>query len=111
MERIGIDNLKIALVAAINFGESIEKNLDDGKITLAEALGIGAGHFGDIVRVLKNGTKIKAEFLDLDESERLELVELVKDELDLNNEHIEVIIEKAIEMLLSIEGLINYLKN
>lgn len=105
---IGIENLKIAVVAVINLGEKIEKNLaDDGKISLAEALSVGAGSFGDVIRLIKSGNAIKQEFIDLDDQERIELVDLVKEELDLNNDKVEIIIEKAVELLVNLEDLIS----
>ena len=105
---LGIENLKIGVVAAINLGEKIEKNYsDDGKITLAEALGIGASSFGDIMKVIKSGGQIKAEFLNLSAEERSELVSLVKEELDLENDKVEKIIENAVEFLLTLENLIS----
>lgn len=104
---LGIENLKIAIVASINLGEKIEKNYsDDGKITLAEALGIGASSFGDIMAVIKSGSEIKNEFLDLTAEERLELIDLVKSELNLEDEKTEKIIENAVEFLFSLEKLI-----
>lgn len=108
---IGISNLKIALVAVINLGEKIEKGLaDDGKISLAEALSIGASSFGDVVRFIKSGNAIKQEYTDLDDKERVELIDLVKEELDLENDKVEVIIEKAVELLVNLEDLISTIK-
>lgn len=110
-EKLGIESIKIAVIAAINLGEKIEKNLaDDGKISLTEALGIGAGSFTDVVKVLKSGSQIKDEFLDLDDDERTELIDLVKSELDLDNDKVEVIIEEAIVFLLQLDRLISSIK-
>ena len=107
-EKLGIENIKVALVAAIVFGQKIEKNLaDDGKISLTEALGIGATSFTDVVKVIKAGSKIKDEFIDLDDDERAEIIELVKNELDLENDKIELIIEKAVAFLVQLDELIS----
>lgn len=109
---VGIDNIKVAVVAAINFGEKIEKNLsDDGKISLIEALGIGATSFPDVMKIITSGPEIKAEFLDLDEDEKQELIDLVKEELDLDNDKVENIIETAIEFLEKLADLINSFKS
>lgn len=111
---LGINNLKKAVVSAVNLGEKIEKNLlDDGKISLTEALGIGATSFTDIIGIIRSGKEIKAEFIDLDEDEKEELVDLVTEELDLENDKIEEVIEKAIEFLSSLADLVDsiqYLK-
>ena len=62
------------------------------------------------MKVIKSGTKIKDEFLDLDDDERKELLDLVQSELDLNNDKIEEITEKAIEFLFNLDGLIQAIK-
>ncbi len=111
MKKLGIENLKVAIVSAINLGEKIEKNLaDDGKISLAEALKIGAGSFGGVIKVIKSGNQIKAEVKDLDSSEIKELRDLIKEELDLENDKIEIVIEKSIDFLVGLEELIAVIK-
>ncbi len=106
-EKLGIENLKIGIVAVINLGERIEKGLnDDGKITFAESLGIGTASFPDFIKVVKNGRKIKDEFLDLDADEKIELVNFVKSELDLINDKVEEIIEKALDVIVSLDTMI-----
>ena len=110
-EKLGIENLKVALLAAINLSEKIEsKYADDGKITLSEALSVGAGSFGDVLKVIRSGNQIKAEFIDLDEQEKQELVDLVYQELDLENDKIELIVKKAIEFLVALDELIKSIK-
>jgi len=110
-EKLGIENLKIAIVAAIRLGEKIEKNyVDDGEISLSEALGIGASSFGDVLKVIKLGSEIKNEFNDLDNEEKLQLANLVKEELDLQNDKVENIIEKALDFLLGLNDLIESIK-
>lgn len=111
MEKLGIEKLKMALIAAIKLGEKIEnKYADDGKISLGEALSVGAGSFGDVVKVIKAGKQIKAEYLDLDDNERDELTALIKEELDLANDRVENIVEKAVDFLISLEELIESMK-
>lgn len=105
-EKLGIDNLKVAIVAAITLAEKIENKLEDGKITIIEALNIGTSSFGSIIKVIKSGTKIRDEFLDLDSNEKEELIALIELELDFDNDNLEVIVENAIAFLLSLEGLI-----
>lgn len=110
-EKLGIENLKIAIVAAITLGEKLEeKTADDGKISLSEALSVGVSSFDDVVRVIRLGSTIKDEFIDLSDDEAEELIELVKNELDLKNHAVEDVIEKAIEFLVSLEGLITSIK-
>ena len=110
-EKLGIDNLKKALIAAINLAKKIEKNYtDDGKISFVEVLGIGASSFGDILRVIKSGSEIKAEFINLDDNEKDELIQFVKDEFDLENDKIENIVEKSLEFLVGLDELIKSIK-
>ncbi len=109
--KLGIENLKNAVVAAINLAEKVEKNYsDDGKLSFAEALGIGASSFGDILKVIRSGNQIKQEFLDLDSEEKAELIELVNSELDLENDKLELIIERSIDFLVGLEELINIIR-
>lgn len=110
-EKLGIENLKLALIAAITLAEKVEEKFaDDGKISGLEALNVAVGSFGDVMRVIKSGTQIKGEYLDLDESERDELLSLVETELDLENDKIEVIVEKAIEFLFNLDELIQAIR-
>ena len=110
--KLGIENLKKAVIAAINLAEKIEKNYsDDGKISFVEALGIGASSFGDVLKVIRSGKQIKAEFLDLDSEEKTELINLVHNELDLENDKLEIIIEKSIDFLVGLEELISAIRN
>lgn len=106
-EQLGIENLKVALIAAINLAEKIEdKYSDDGKISLSEALSVGVGSFTDVVKVVRSGKQIKAEFEDLSDDEKETLLLVVKEELDLDNDKIENIVEKSLEFLISLEELI-----
>lgn len=107
----GIENLKVAVLASVNFAEAIDKKMDDGKITLLEALSAGVGSFGDIVKVIKSGKAIAEEFKDLDSDERTELSEYVAEELDLSNDKVEAIVEKSVSFLLSIDEMIELIKD
>lgn len=109
---LGIENLKTGIIGAIKLAESIdEKYSNDGKITLLEALSTGVGSFGDIVKIVKSGSEIKDEFLDLDELEKAELIELVETELDLSNDKVENIVEQSIEFLCQLDLLIKTIRS
>lgn len=106
-EKLGIENLKVAIVAAVVLAEKIEdKFADDGKISLMEALNVGVSSFGDVVKVIKMGKQIKEEVQDFDETELSDLLSLIKQELDFENEKLDVIVDKAIDFLVSLESLI-----
>jgi hypothetical protein len=110
MGKLGIEKLSQAIIAVITLGEKIEDKFDDGKLTGAEALQVAVGSFGSVVKLVKSAGQIKAEVLDLDEAEKAELVELVKVELDLDNDKIEAAIEAAVEFLLKLDTLILAIK-
>lgn len=98
-EKLGIEKLKLAILAVITLGEKIENSREDGKTTLIESIAIGTSTLPDVIKIIKNGEQIKAEFLDLDEAEKTEIVEFIKSELDLINDKLEEIIEKAVEII------------
>lgn len=103
MEKIGIENLKKALLVVINLGESVDKALaDDGTVDLLEGIGI-ASKAVKIWKVAKDFLVLKEEFLDIDEDEKAELVTYFSDELDLENDVTEVIIEKAFALLINLK--------
>ena len=111
MEKLGIENLKKAAKTVIKLSESIEKAADDGKVTLAEALGVGVSNFAGIVGVFKNGKEIAREFKDLSQAERDELISYVKQEFDLENDNIEEIVEQAFVTANEVANLVNVIKN
>lgn len=109
-EKLGIVNITKAVVAAINLAEKIDSKLDDGKLSLMEALGVGISSFADIVKVIRSGAQLKAEYKDLDPEERETLIKIVRNEFDLKNDRVEDVIEKAFEFLVNLDYLIASLK-
>lgn len=97
----GTENIKNALKWAIGFGMKFEDALEDGKISMTEWFGLGLKATG-IVGVIKNATEAWDEFEDLNEEERIEVVNFVQTELDLENDQVEEYIEKAFELLVSL---------
>ena len=111
MDKLGVDNLKKAILAVIKLAEKIDKNLaDDGKITLWEALGIGGASVGDLVFVIKNASIIDDEFADLDEQEREEVLSFIKSEFDLQNDKLESIIETSLVIIMQLNELIHIIR-
>lgn len=110
MEKLGIEKLSEAIVATISLGEKIEKKLDDGKLSIMEAVQVAVGSFASVVSVAKSAKDIKAEIEDLDGAEKIALVELIEKELDLENEKLEAAIEAAVDFLLTIDVLVNSVK-
>ena len=102
----GIEKLKEACLLVINLAEGFESKLEDGKLTVWEALGIAGKNAKDVLNVIRNAKGIKAEFLDLDDQEKEELIAYIKSELDLENDKLEEIVEKSIEWIDATANLI-----
>ena len=56
--------------------------------------------------VIKSSSELIGEFADLDDEEKVELGDWLCDELDLDNDKVEMYIEKGFELLLALSGLI-----
>lgn len=110
-ELYGIETLKSAATIVVKIGMKVEDALaDDGKVKIMEALGIAISVFPGALNVVQNASQLKLEYNDLSDLERAELVFHVLDELDLEADNIEFIIEAGFEMLVSIEKLVNKIK-
>lgn len=107
---LGIEKLKDAATAAVNFGEKIEDALADGKLSFVEGITIAIGSAPEVFGLIQDGKEIKAEFQDLDDFERRELVEHVAAELDLDSDGIEEVVENGFDLLVSLEALISSIK-
>lgn len=99
-----ITHLKNAVVFAATLVNSIYEKLEDGKLKFFEGLQL-ALQLSQVNEIIKNAALIKAEYQDLDESERLQLVDAVKDELNLPNEKAERITEYSFELLTLISSM------
>jgi len=97
--------LKEALKFVIELGNGLGKSLEDDKFSFTDAI-----NFLPAAKALPaafSGIKeIPDEIYDLDERERLDLVEFVKAELDLVQDEAELIAEKAFSVLSEIFGLV-----
>ena len=93
-----IQHLKKAVVFAATLVNSLYEKLEDKKLKFFEALQL-ALELSKVQEILKNAELVKKEFQDLDESERVELVQLVKQELDIANDKAERITEYSFELL------------
>ena len=102
----GIEKIKDALKVVINVGEAVDKALlDDGNINLFEGIGI-ATKAVKMWGVAKDFELIYDEYIDLDDTEKAELVDFFCDELELENEQTELIIESAFTLLLNIKDFL-----
>lgn len=101
---VGIEKLKSGLLLAITSGETMEKVLEDGKVDFGEWFEI-AKSFKGIIGVVRSFPDMKEEFFDLDAAEKQDLVDYVKEELDLVNDDVEIIIESVLAFVSSMSAM------
>lgn len=100
-EKLGINNLKEAAIGVINLGEKIDQALEDRKISGMEAINISITAIPVVFNDIKNRKEIVAEFEDLDETEKQDLIDTVAAELDLNNDYAERKIEAGFKVIVA----------
>ena len=106
---VGIESIKDALKTVIKVGTTVEDALEDKKVNFFEAIAIAKNSIG-LWGVVKDFPNIKAEFLDLDGDEKQELIEYFADELDLDNDAVEVIIEKCFDFIINATAFLEIFK-
>lgn len=89
----GIDKIKNALEWVFDTLAKVREAIKDGKLRFREALSL-LGQLLQLFKIVKSGSKIKAEFLDLEKSEREELNRYFADRLELSNQKVELMLEK-----------------
>lgn len=100
-EKFGIETLKLVAKVGITLGNDLGKDLEDGKISLIEGLGL----LPDVMAVsgvLGKGADIKNEFNDLSTAERAELNQYIDDTFDIPNDELELKIEKGVGVIVAI---------
>lgn len=94
---LGIENLKKAGKFGVSLGMQFEEATADEKFTWTDLFGF----FDELIQIpgiVNNRAAIVAEFKDLDETERNELLEYLKDEFNLDNDTLEAKIEKGLDI-------------
>jgi hypothetical protein len=109
MEKLGIEKLKEALGIVIDIATITDKSLEDKKLSTLEKISIGIKAL-KLVTVIKNIKPIIAEYKDLDEAEKAEIIAYFKEKFDLRNDIIEDVIEKIFETLLSFNEIFDSIK-
>lgn len=100
---------KELLKFVIELGEAADKALVDGKFDTAE-LGLLVGPLMQIAPAIEGIDKVGEEFKSLDEAKMAELVQFVKDELDLEADKVEQIVEKGLETALVVFSFVKLFK-
>lgn len=102
----GIDQLKQDLATLAKITKAVEGALEDGKISVAEGIGISFKAI-DLIKVIKNLKELKEELLDLDVTEAPELAAYFAEVFDISNDKAEEVIEQivvlAIQLLVSLD--------
>lgn len=98
-EKLGIDKVKLVLMAIFALGANIEEDLMDGEMSFGEALGTTTETLPDLVKIFTNRKEIGAQIVDIDDVEREELVVWAKEQFDLADDVLEAKIEAGIDAI------------
>lgn len=102
-------SLKNALLVLIVLSEKTSESLeDDGVIDWMEGTSIGISALG-LIKIFKDFPNIVAEFKALTDQQKAELAKWFKDEFDLANDNIEVIVEEIFKQLIQMSSLFDVL--
>lgn len=103
MEKFGIENLKKIIAVPLEFGGIITENLTNEERGWAEWLKL-VGVFDEIGGLFTvKWSMIKDEYMDLSDTEMVEIKEFMKAKFDLTADDIEFVIEDSFEIILDME--------
>ena len=102
MTKQGIEQLKQAALLAVKFANAWAEAAEDGKLTLWEKIELGVKGGKLPVFIYNHFKDLKAEFKDLDESEKGEIVGYVAAELELPSAELSQIVEESFDLALTI---------
>lgn len=95
----GIKETKEVLKFGVELGEAVDRALSDDKMDIADLVQLVPA-FTAAGAAFENISLVPKELADMDEAESKELLEWAKAELDLSNDNVEAIVEKALETVL-----------
>ena len=101
-----MEDLKKALGTIINVAEKSELAMQDGKISIAEGVGIAMSSIG-FIGIVKNAKDLFNEYTALSEEEKVELYDWFELEFDLVNDSSEDVVEGVFSVLLNLNDLWN----
>ena len=96
----GIENLKAALLAAAVLWNKLDETLEDKKVNFFEGITLIKPVI-EVAGIVKTWPEIKAEFWDLDGSERSDLIKIFASEFDIRNDEAEEKIEALFAWVIS----------
>lgn len=104
---LGIQETKDVIIFGASLGNAIGESLEnDGKITLGEYTNFIPALL-KVPAALTGITDVKAELLDLDETEKVELIEFVKSEFDIADDAAEEFVESTVTVALEFFNYVN----
>ena len=108
MSQVGIQETKDVVSALCSFANTLTNVLEDGKLSLIE-LPSFIGPLTKFPSAFSGVNQVPLELADLDDTEKLELIKLVKDELAVGDEA-ELIASKALKIAYEVKILIDIIK-
>lgn len=100
MKKLGIENITIIISFGLSFGNELGEALEDKNLSFREALGF-LDDLNDIPDVIDAIKRAPAEFLDLDDQEKIQIQEMVKTEFNIADDMVEEAIEESFAFALS----------
>jgi len=96
-----METLKEALEVLIGLVEKADVDLEDGKFSLAEGVGMAMNGLG-LIKVIKSFDEIKNEFIQLTKEQKEELTRWFAHEFHLREKHAEQIVEEVFGALIQL---------
>ena len=105
MAKKGIEQTKDLVLEAVALGNAIGGALEDKKIGFAD-IGAFIDPLTKLPAALAGISEVPAELADLDEDEKQELLEAVKDQFDLDDDKAEIAIEEGLALAAALHSYI-----
>lgn len=99
-----VEKLKLVIGFGIGLFRDLKIKLEDGKLSFPEVIDL-LGWLGDLGQIIVNITAIKNAYKNLKPEEKQTLIIYFKDEFDLENDKVEVLIESFFEILLAFSSV------
>ena len=107
---LGVENLKKVLGALVAVAVKVDEVTQDGFQVLADSLALVPSVF-DVVMLIKSGKDAWAEFQDLDETEKAEVLAFMKEKFDIEDEELEVVVEEAFDVIAVVADFVVDVRN
>lgn len=106
---LGIENLKKVLAAVLHIANKVDELTQDGFQLVPDSLAL-LPNLVDALSLIKNGRDAWLEFEELDVQERIEVVDFVKAEFDIEDDKLEEVVEVALDTIESVAILVDTIK-